>query len=54
MRESITARLDQLRRDYELGQGQLRELVMQERVLLRPLDKAGERPDPVLRHHPHA
>ena len=37
MRESMTARLDQLRREYELGQAQLRELVEREAALRETL-----------------
>lgn len=37
MRESLSARLDQLRREYELGQAQLRELVEREAALRETL-----------------
>ena len=37
MRESMTARLDQLRREYELGQTQLRELVERESAMRETL-----------------
>jgi hypothetical protein len=37
MRESVTARLDQLRHEYEIGQAQLRELVEREAALRETL-----------------
>lgn len=37
MREAMTARLDQLRQEYERGQAQLRELVAQETALRETL-----------------
>ena len=37
MREAMTARLDQLRQEYERGQAQLRELLAQEAVLRETL-----------------
>jgi hypothetical protein len=37
VRDAITARLDQLRKEYERGQAQLRELVAQEAALRETL-----------------